>query len=149
MQFWQAGQTFPAQLPQLIRKKSAKMQKLFKCVFCKMFLWRIRKQLESPADFLLDSRPKFFRSIFKNQHFVSFLKDFHPKVSIETENPILTTQLIFFELLVKKIAHCPKMKKKIVTKLLFIIMLPWTFRMQFKHLRRKTRQIVEIFFLTV
>ena len=34
--------------------------------FCKMFLWRIRKQLESPADFFLDSRPKFFRSIFKN-----------------------------------------------------------------------------------
>ena len=124
------------------------MQKLFKFFFCKIFLWRIKKQLESPADFFLDIRPKFFRSIFKNYHFVSFLKDFHPKVSIETENPILTTQF-FFELMVKKIAQCPKMKKKIVTKLLFVIMFPWTFRMQFQHLRRKTRQMVENFFLNV
>ena len=46
-------------------KSRQKMQKLFKNFFCKKFLWRIRKQLESPADFLLDSQPKFFRSIFK------------------------------------------------------------------------------------
>ena len=148
MKFWQASQTFPAQLPKLIRKKSTKMQKLFKFFFCKMFLWRIRKQLESPADFFLDSRPKFFRSIFKNYHFVSFLKDFHPKVSIETENPLLPTPLNIFQISVKKTAQCPKMKK-IATKLLFVITFPWTIRMQFQHLRRKTRQIVENFFLTV
>ena len=51
MQFWQAGQTFTAQIPEMIRKKSTKMQKLFKILFFKTFQWRSRKQLESPADF--------------------------------------------------------------------------------------------------
>ena len=40
-------------------KSRQKMQKFFKIFFCKMFLWRIRKQLESPADFFLDSQRSF------------------------------------------------------------------------------------------
>ena len=37
----------------------------------------------------------------------------HPKVSIENENPILTTPLLFMRELVKKIAQCAKWKKKL------------------------------------
>ena len=72
------------------------MQKLFKNIFLKKFPWRGRKQLESPADFS-DSQPKIFRSIFKKKQFRVFAQNFHPKVSIETEIPVLTTPLLFCE----------------------------------------------------
>ena len=73
-------------------KKSTKMQKLFRIIFFKVFQWRGRKQLESPADFyrqlaehfLLDFLTKVTNSNFCRE------KKFHPKVSIENENPVLT-----------------------------------------------------------
>ena len=65
MQFLQAGQTFPAQLPEMIEKKSPEMKKFFNIIFFKMFLSRGRKQLESPASFFFDNQPNFFRWIFK------------------------------------------------------------------------------------
>ena len=46
-------------------KSRQKCKNFSKFFFCKMFLWRIRKQLESPADFFLDNQPNFFRSICK------------------------------------------------------------------------------------
>ena len=77
MQFWQAGQTFPAHLLELIRKSPQKMQKLFKFFFFKLFQWRSRRQLESPADFyrqlaehfLLDFPTKVTNSIFCREKF--------------------------------------------------------------------------------
>ena len=88
-----------------------KMQKRFKNIVFKLFPWRCRKQLESPADFFRTASRKFSTRYSKKEHFVIFAKKFHPKVSIETENPVLTTPLIFLRELVKKIAQCPKMKK--------------------------------------
>ena len=76
-----------------------------------MFQWRIRKQLESPADFYRQLAELFPLDIQKKQQFVIWAKNFHPKVSIETENPFLTTPLLFFRELVKNIAQCPKMKE--------------------------------------
>ena len=82
MQFWQAGQTFLAQLLELIRKSPQKKQKLFRIFFFKMFQWRSRKQLESPADFyrqlaeyfLLDFLTKLTNSNYRRE------KKCHPKV---------------------------------------------------------------------
>ena len=94
-------------------KSPQKMQKLFKTIFFKLFPWRGRKQLESPADFFSTASRTFSARYSKKLQFVSFAKNFHPKVSIETENPVLTTRLLFLRNLVKKIAQCPKMKKQI------------------------------------
>ena len=79
-----------------LKKSPQKVQKFFKISFFKMFLWRGRKQLESPADFFFDSQPKSFQSIFKKITICKFCKKTHPKVSIETENSVLTTPLLFF-----------------------------------------------------
>ena len=94
-------------------KSPQKMQKLFKTIFFKLFPWRGRKQLESPADFFSTASRTFSARYSKKLQFVSFAKNFHPKVSIEIENPVLTTRLLFLRNLVKKIAQCPKMKKQI------------------------------------
>ena len=45
-------------------KSRQKMQKLFKKFLCKMFLWRIRKQLESPADFFFTTASRKFSARF-------------------------------------------------------------------------------------
>ena len=55
----------------------------------------------------------------------------------------------FLQELVKKIAQCPKMKKKLEIKLFFVKMLFWTRRMQLQRLRRKTRKEAEKFLLNV
>ena len=55
-------------------KSPQKMQKLFKTIFFKLFPWRGRKQLESPADFFFDSQPNIFCSIFKKTTICKFCK---------------------------------------------------------------------------
>ena len=112
------------------KKSPQKMQKLFETFFFKLFPWRGRKQLESSADFFFDSQPNIFCSIFKKTTNVSFAKNFHPKASIETANTVLTTRLLFLRNLVKKIAQCPKMKKKLEIKVFFVKMLFWTRKLQ-------------------
>ena len=108
----------------------------------------VESSLKAPPIFFRQPAD-FSRSIFKKEWFVSFLKDFHPEVSFETENPNLTTPLLFLRELVKKLAQCPKMKKNLEIKLFFVKMLPWTPRMQFQHPRRKTRHEAENFLLNV
>ena len=101
MQFWQAGQIFRAQLPELIWKKVHKKCKNFsKVFFSKCSYGEVESSLKAPLIFL-HSRPKFFRSLFKKK-FLGFARDFHPKVSLETENPILAPPPIFFRESVKK-----------------------------------------------
>ena len=121
--------------------------------FSKMFSSKsshgdVESSMKAPLIFF-GNQPNFFRSIFKNYWFVSFLKEFHPKNSIETENPVLTTPLLFLPELVKKIAQCPKMKKKLEIKLFFVKMLFWTRRKQLQHPCGKTRKEAENFLLNV
>ena len=104
------------------KKSLQKMQKLFKNISFKLFPWRGRKQLESLADFFRTASRKFSTRYSKTEQSVSFAKNFHPKVSNETENPVLTTPLLFLRELVKKIAQCPKMKKNLEIKLFFVKM---------------------------
>ena len=104
--------TLPAQLPEMIQKKGPqKMPKLFKNIFFKKFPWRGRKQLESPADFFRTANRKFSARYSKNKQFVSFAKNFHPKVSIETKNPVLKSRLLFLRKLVKKSLSVQKWEK--------------------------------------
>ena len=99
------------------KKSPQKMQKLFKTIFFKLFPWSGRK----PRWFFFREAAEYFLlDIQKKLHFVSFAKNFHPKASIETENPVLTTRLLFLRDLVKKIAQCPKRKKKLETKVFFV-----------------------------
>ena len=92
-------------------KSPQKMQKLFEKISFKLFPWRGRKQLESPADFFRTGSRNNSARNSRKQKFIGFAKDLHPNVSIETENPVLTTPLLFFRELVKKFAQCPKIKK--------------------------------------
>ena len=52
----------------------------------------------------------------EKKHFISFLKDFHPKVSVETENPVLTTPLNFVSNFGQKNCPVSKNEKKISNK---------------------------------
>ena len=128
MQFWQSGQSFPAQLPEIIRKKVHKRCKNFSKLFSSNCS---HGEVESPADFFSRASRTFSARYSKKLQFVSFAKNFHPKVSIETENPVLTTRLLFCEFWSQKMAQCPKMKKKLEIKVFFVEKLFWTRRMQF------------------
>ena len=112
-------------------KSSTKMQKLFTNVFFKLFPWRGRKQLESLADFFRTASRKFSARYSEKEQFVIFRKKFHPKVSIETENPVLTTPLLFLRKMVKKLLSVQKWEKKLEIKLFFVKMSFWTRKMQF------------------
>ena len=92
-------------------KSPQKMQKLFKTIFFKLFPWRGRKQLESPADFFSTASRTFSARYSKKLQFVSFAKNFHPKAPIETENPVLTTRLLFCEIWSNKSLSVQKWKK--------------------------------------
>ena len=116
-------------------KKSTKSAKTFQKIFFKKLPRRCRKQLESHADFFRTASRNIFARNSRKKPFVGFAKDLPPKVSIETENPVLTTPLLFLRGLVKKIAQCPKWRK-IEIKLCFVKMLTWTRRIQFQHPRR-------------
>ena len=76
-------------------------------------------------------------------------KNFHTKVSIETENPVLTTPLLFFARIGQKNRSVSKNEKKLEIKLFFVKMLFWTRRMQLQHPRRKTWKEAENFLLNV
>ena len=99
-----------------LKKGPQKLQKLFKNIFFKKFPRRRWKQHESPANVFRTASRKISTRNSRKKQFVGFAKDLHPKVSIETENPVLTTPLLFLREFVKKIAQCPKMKKKIRNK---------------------------------
>ena len=132
MQFWQSDKSFSCPITGNDPKKSPqKMQKLFEKNFFKLFPCTGRKQLESTADFFRTASRNNSARNSRKQQFVGFAKDLHPKVSIETENPVLTTPLLFFRELVKKFAQCPKIKKKSEIKLFFVKVLFWTCKMQF------------------
>ena len=114
-------------------KSPQKMQKLFKTFFFKLFPWRGRKQLESPADFFFDSQPNFSARYSKKYQFVSFAKKtFTRKFPLKPRIQFWQPGSFFLRNLVKKIAQCPKLKKKrLEIKLFFVKMLFWTRRMQF------------------
>ena len=95
-----------------LKKSPQKVQKFFKFIFFKMFLWRGRKQLEGPDDFFFDKQPNFFRSIFKKCQFVSFANKIHLKVSVEPENSVLTTPLLFIARIGQKNRSVSKNEKK-------------------------------------
>ena len=97
-------------------KSPQKMQKLSKLFSSNCS----HGEVESPADFFSRGSRIFSARYSKKLHFVSFAKNFHPTASIETENPVLTTRLLFLRDLVKKIAQCPKRKKKLETKVFFV-----------------------------
>ena len=90
------------------KKSPQKMQKLFKTFFFKFFPWRARK----PRWFFFESQPNIFCSIFKKTALCKFCKNFHPKASIETENPVLTTRLLFFAKFGQKNCSVSKIEKK-------------------------------------
>ena len=126
MQFWQAGQTVTAQLPEMIRKKINEIANYLKKNFFKMFPWRGRKQLESPAGFFFDSQPNFYRSIFKKITNCKFSKRFSPEVSFENENPVLMKTPRFclqnhdnFSLKVRKRLEEKLFRKKVSQKFFF------------------------------
>ena len=98
------------------------MPKLFQNIFFKKFPWRGRKQLESRAGFFRTASRKFSTRYSKTEQCVSFAKNFHPKVSNETENPVLTTPLLFLRELIKKSLSVQKWKKKSERKLFFVKM---------------------------
>ena len=56
------------------------MRKLFKFIFFKLFPWRGRKQLESPADFFFDSQPNILRAVFKKLTIYKFSETFLPEI---------------------------------------------------------------------
>ena len=145
MQFWQADQTFPAQLPEMIRKSPQKIQKLFKNFFFGKFPWRGRKPLGKPADFFWTASRKFSTGFSKKEQFLGFPKDFHLKVSIETENLVLTTPLLFCENWSKK-SLSVRNWKNFETKLSSL-------KFYLGHVecsyRQKTRQEAENFLRTV
>ena len=99
----------------------------------------VENSLDAQLTFFGQPAESFPLDIRKKQ-FVSFAKNFHPKVFVEIENQVMTTPSFLFQELVKEVARCPKLKKKIEINLFFVEMLPWTRKMQFQHLRRKNRQ---------
>ena len=113
-----------------LKKSPQQMQKLFKKIFFKKFPRRGRKQLESHTDLFRTASQKFSARSSEKQQFVSFSENFHPKISFESENPVLTTRRLFLRELKKK-SVCPKMKKNLEIKLFFVKMLFWTRKMQF------------------
>ena len=141
-------QNFPAPLPEIIWKNVHNRCKNFSKKFSsKSPHGYVESSMKAPLTFFGQPAESFPLDIQKKQ-FVSFAKNFHPKVSFKTENPVLTTSWLFLQELVKKFA-VSKMKKKLEVNLFFVKMLPWTRRMQFQHPRRKTRQEAEIFLLNV
>ena len=62
--FERPAKLFPPNCCNWSEKIPQKVQKLVKFFFFKVFLWRGRKQLESPA-FFFDNQQNFFRWIFK------------------------------------------------------------------------------------
>ena len=76
----------------LSEKSQQKMQKLFKNFFFKLIQWGVRKQLQSLADPLPTVRPKFSARFSNGINKLYFFqrKEIHPRVSFETEIPVLT-----------------------------------------------------------
>ena len=99
------------------KKSPQKMQELFEKLFFKKFPWRGRKQLESSADFFRTASRKFSIRYSKEQ-IVNFAKNFHPKVSTETENPVSTTPLLCFARIGQKNRWVSKKEKNIGKKTL-------------------------------
>ena len=92
------------------KKSPQKMQKLFKIIFFKMFLWRGRKQLESPACFFRQPA-ELFQLDFQKITVCKFSKRISRENFHWNWESSLTTPLVFFRELVKNIAQCPKKKK--------------------------------------
>ena len=112
-------------------KSPQKMQKLFKTIFFKLFPRSGRKQLESPADFFWQP-PELFPLDIQRRTLCKFCKkfsfeNFHWNRESSFDNPAT----FFLQNLVKKIAQCPKMKKKLKIKVFFVKVLFWIRRMQF------------------
>ena len=114
-----------------LKKSRQKMQKLFKSLFFKMFLWRSRKQLESLADFFQQPAELFPIDIQKIT-VCEFSKRFSPETFYWNWESICDNSATFLRKLVKKIA-VSKNEKTLETKSFFVKMIPWTRRMQFQH----------------
>ena len=149
MQFWQAGQTFLAQLPELIRKNPQKMQKLFKIFFLKMFLWRSRKQFESPAEFFSAASRTFSARYSKKTTICNLGKKLSPESFHWNWESIFDNSATFFSRIGQKYCSVSKNERNSEIKLFFVEMLRWTRRMQFQHPHGKTWQEAENFLLTV
>ena len=95
MQFWETGQTFAAQLPEVFPKKVHKRCKNFSKTFSSTCSHgEVASILQDPLTFYGQPAESFPLDIKKKQS-VSFAKNFHPKFSIETENPVSTNPLAF------------------------------------------------------
>ena len=97
----------------MIRKKVHKRCKNFSKNFSSNCSHgEVGSSLKVPLTFFGQPAETIPLEIQGKDQFVGFAKDLHPKVSIEIENPVLTTPLLFLRDLLKKSAQCPKMKKK-------------------------------------
>ena len=93
MQFWQARQRFPAQIPEVIRQKVQKWCELpsKKNFSTKSSHGEVENRLKTPLKFYRQSTEVFPLEIQKTKQFVTFAKKILPKASFENENPFLTT----------------------------------------------------------
>ena len=62
--FERPAKLFPLKYRKWSENSPQKMQKFFRTFFLKMFLWRGRKQLESPADFFFSTASRTFSARF-------------------------------------------------------------------------------------
>ena len=149
MQFWQAGQTFPAQLPEIIPKKVHKRCNNYSKVFSsKSSHGEVESSLKAPLCFL-DSRPKIFHSIFKKIKICKFCKKLSPESFQWNWESSFDNSATFFARIGQKNCSVSKIEKKLQIKLFFVEMFFWTRRMQFQPPCRKTRREAENLSLTV
>ena len=94
--FDRPAKIFVAQLLEMIQKKVHKSCTNFSKIFSsKSSHGDVESSMKAPLIFF-GNQPNFSRSIVKKHWFASFLKEFHPKNSIETENPLFDNSATFF-----------------------------------------------------
>ena len=151
MQFWETCQIFPAQLPEMIRKKVHKRCKNFSKVFSsKSSHGYVESSLKAPPRwFFSDSQRKVFRSIFKKSTICKFCKKLSPESFHWNWESSFDNSATFFARICQKNRSVSKNEKKLEIKLFFVKMLFWTRRKQLQHPCRKTRKGAEDFLLNV
>ena len=102
------------------KKSPQRMQKLFEAIFFKLFPWRGRKQLESPADFFFVSQPNFFCSIFKKTTICKVCKKLSPESFHWNRESSFDNPATFLARFGQKIRSVSKKEKKIETKVFFV-----------------------------
>ena len=122
---------FPAQLPELIRKKSTKSAKTFQNFFSsKCSNGEVESSLKDPLTFF-DSQLNFFCSIFKKITICKFCKKLSPEGFHWNRESTFDNPATFFARFGQKNRSVSKKEKKLETKVSSLKSLFWTRRMQF------------------